>query len=398
MLGQSTGSLTPDNNPNDHSFPEDVSAAVVAYNAIGTIEACMQGLTDAHCPHEKVTVYDVSSNDGTLAWLTEHYPLVTVVSLEKNKGPNPARNLAVTDCPTPFVLLLDADVQLLPDTPAKLRQAFHENDQIAVATPVVLYSDRPDTVQYSRTWVHYLAEASAEVDDKPLTQLQGRTERVGLASGCAPLIHTDAARKAGLFEPRYFFGKTDGEFAYRITISGYDIVEPANAQVLHHHHKRGSKYYKHQLCNRWHFMLKDFQLRTLIAIAPLLLFHEPALFLLVLVMGKAGEYFQAVGSLIKLLPTLLEDRRKVSRARHRHDWQVLRGDKLVLPGNIDRGGLIGASAACYRTVLNVYWLIARRVLAVFSRPWPDGDSLVMESALPFQPHDASTEAAKTNAA
>lgn len=397
MARHDTGPVIPPTGLNGDAFPKDVSAAVVAHNAMKTLAVCLNSVTESGCPPQRITVYDVASTDGTGDWLAEYHPQVNHVHLKENHGPNPARSLAVTQCGTEFVLLLDADVQLLPDTAVKLREAIGENEQTAVATPVVLYADRPGTVQYSRTWVHFLAEASAEVDDKPLAQLAGLTERVGLASGCAPMIRKDAAVAVGLYEPRYFFGKTDGEFAYRITIGGFDIVEPASAQVLHHHHKRGSTYFKHQLCNRWHFMLKDFQVRTLAALLPVLLIHEPVLFALLLVMGKGGDYFRALGSLAGLLPALGRDRRVVKQIRHRHDWQVLRGDRLVVPQGIDRGGIIGALISLYRLALSGYWCVAWCVLRIVSRPLRDGNVQMMDASQPIH-HKGKHGPTQSNAA
>lgn len=354
-------------NPANEPFPVDVSAAVVAYNAAGTIEACLSGLMDTGCPPQRVTVYDVAGTDGTGEWITQHHPGVRLVRMRENRGPNPARNLAVAESKTPLVLLLDADVQLLPGTVGMLRKTMGDDRCIGIATPVVLHADRPKTVQYRRTFVHYLAEASADVHDVPLTELAGATAEVGLASGCAPLIRADAARAVGMFEERYFFGKTDGEFAYRLTVGGYKILETAGAQVLHHHTKRGSTYFMHQVCNRWHFMLKNFQLRTLVAILPILIMHEPALFLLLLIKGKAGDYFRAVAALCGMLPGLGRDRQAVQRMRRRHDWELLRGDKLVIPADVSCGPL-ALPAAAYRSFLSLYWSIARTVLRIVSRP------------------------------
>ncbi len=353
--------------------------AVIAYNAIETLTVCMQGVVDAGCPAERVTVYDVASTDGSGRWLAEHYPRVRVVRLEQNLGPNPARNLAVTQSQTPFVVVMDSDVQLLPDTVTGLREAIGEDDRIGIATPVVMYADRPDTVQYSRTYIHFLAEASAEVDDKPLSELCGQTARVGLASGCAPLIRKSAAEDVGMFEERYFFGKTDGEFAYRVTLGGWHIVEPASVQVLHHHNKRGSKYYMHQVRNRWHFILKDFQFRTLLLVLPVLVVHEPALFLLLLIKGKAGEYARAFASMFALLPSLPADRRRVARARRVHDWQVLRGDRLVIPGDM-KGGVLGSLVTAYGVVLEKYWRAACGLLKLVSGP-SEGAGIPADSSI-----------------
>jgi GT2 family glycosyltransferase len=358
------------------AFPEDVSAAVIAYNGMRTLPMCMRGLEDAGCPPRRITVYDVASTDGTGAWLAKHHPGVGVVRLDENRGPNPARNMAVTRAGTPFVVVIDADVQLRPGTVTELRNAIGEDESVAIATPVVLYADRPDTVQYSRSFVHFLAEASADVDGKPLTQLDGETAQVGLASGCAPMIRREAAAGVGLFDERYFFGKTDGEFAYRVTLAGWKIVEPASAQVLHHHHKRGSTYFMHQVCNRWHFMLKDFQWRTWLAILPVLLVHEPALFVLLLAKGRVGDYFAAVRSLGRRLPGLREDRRRVASIRRMHDWQVLRGDRLVVPASFS-GGALGVLLGVYRAVLSGYWSLARQVLRMAGPPIRDHGRAVL---------------------
>ncbi|GAB4194391.1 MAG: hypothetical protein Kow00105_08620 [Phycisphaeraceae bacterium] len=309
----------------------------------------------------------MSSTDGTDLWLREHHPQLRVVRLNENRGPNPARNRAVMDAITPYVLVLDADVELVPGAVETLRKTIGEDDSIGITTPVVLYADRPGMVQYRRTFIHFLAEASADIHPVPLNELKGETAEVGLASGCAPLVRVEAARRVGLFEERYFFGKTDGEFAYRMTIGGYRILEPASAQVIHHHTKRGSVYFKHQIANRWHFILKDYQWRTLLAILPILLIHEPALFLLLLVKGKVGEYFKAIRMLYAMLPGIRNDRRAIRQFRRKHDWQVLRGGKLVIPAGVARGSL-ARLAEVYRAFLRVYWFVARAVLRIMSRP------------------------------
>ncbi len=349
------------------TFPTDVSIAIVAHNALRTIEPCIRGVIDSGCPADRITIYDVASTDGTDHWLREHHPQLRVVRMDENRGPNPARNRAVTEASTPYVLVLDADVELLQGTVLTLYKTICEDDSIGITTPVVMYADRPGMVQYRRTYVHYLAEASADVHPIHLNELKGETSEVGLASGCAPLIRVEAARRVGLFEERYFFGKTDGEFAYRMTIGGYRILEPASAQVLHHHTKRGSMYFKHQVANRWHFMLKDYQWRTLITIFPVLAIHEPALFLLLLAKGKAGEYFSAIRMLVRMLPGLQKDRRSIRHFRHKHDWEVLRGDKLVIPADVTRGPLAGI-ARLYCGLLNMYWSFSRDVLRAISRP------------------------------
>ena len=65
----------------------------------------------------------------------------------------------------------------------------------------------------------------------------------------------------------------------RAHVAGRDLRgnrELPDALVLHDHQKERSTWlFYYQIRNRWHFMLKNYQWRTLILILPCLLIHEP---------------------------------------------------------------------------------------------------------------------------
>ena len=73
-----------------------------------------------------------------------------------------------------------------------------------------------------------------------------------------------AAIDVGLFDERYFMGKDDGDFTHRMRIAGYRILELPDALVLHDSRPRSDWLFYYQIRNRWHFMLKNYQWRTLI--------------------------------------------------------------------------------------------------------------------------------------
>ena len=59
-------------------------------------------------------------------------------------------------------------------------------------------------------------------------------------------------------------GKDDGDFTHRMRIGGYRILELPEALVLHGSRPRSDWLFYYQIRNRWHFMLKNYQWRTLI--------------------------------------------------------------------------------------------------------------------------------------
>ena len=99
-------------------------------------------------------------------------------------------------------------------------------------------------------------------------------------------------------------GKDDGDFTHRMRIAGYRILELPDALVLHRSRPRSDWLFYYQIRNRWHFMLKNYQWRTLLAILPCLAVHEPLQLLVLHAKGHGGTYWKAVRGLMAMLPDL----------------------------------------------------------------------------------------------
>ncbi|MDF3042290.1 MAG: glycosyl transferase family 2 [Thermomicrobiales bacterium] len=351
------------------AFPRDVSVAIIAHNAMSRqLSRTLAAVLRAGCPTGRLTVVDVASTNGMGAWLQRHHPEVRVLRLDVNNGPNPARNLALRQAETPFVLLIDADVELLPDAVPAMRAVFDEDPAIAMVAPVVVYAARPDTINQARTWIHFLGEASSPARDAPVASLGRAQAEVGSCSGCAPLIRRAAVEHVGDYDENLFFGKDDGEFAYRLTLGGWRIMETAAARVLHWREPRGSMYYDHQLCNRWYFLLKCLQARTLIAALPMLVLHELALIAFVVVAGCPASWPRGLAMLIRKAPGLAAGRTQVRRLRVRHDFELLRGDHMIVPLGPSMSPALAAAAAGYVALARRFWTIIDWALRSLSRP------------------------------
>src|SRR5207248_2921700 len=149
--------------------------------------------------------------------------------LDRNEGPSPGRNVGITEASRRFVLLMDGDVRIRPDTVQRLHAAMAADPTIKVGSPIVVHADRPDVIQY--------------------------------AGG-----------------------------------------------ALHNSRPRGAWLFYYQIRNRWHFILKNYQVRTIVCLIPPLLLHEPLQFLVLVAKGHLWTYLRAVGGLIAMLPTLPRDR------------------------------------------------------------------------------------------
>jgi GT2 family glycosyltransferase len=225
-----------------------------------------------------------------------------------------------------------------------------------------VHADAPDRIQYADGSLHFICEAINPWMNRPLSERGPAPRDIGVAPTCGLLLDRQAAIDVGLFDERYFIGKEDGDFTHRVRLAGYRILQLPDALVRHHSRPRGSWLFYYQIRNRWHFMLKNYQWRTLILILPCLLIHEPLQAVVLHAKGHARVYWKSVIGLLGLLPTLRRDRALTRRIRVLPDAALLRADRLIIRDDIASHPLIQAGQHAYETFLRGYWRVLQRTL------------------------------------
>jgi GT2 family glycosyltransferase len=345
-------------------FPSDVDVAIVAHNNLVPLPATLASLAEAGCPPDHITVVDVASTDGTGDWLAREWPRVRVRRLDRNDGPSPGRNVGITEASRRFVLLMDADVRIRPDAVGLLHAAMIADPTIKVGSPIVVHASRPDVIQYAGGAMHYICEAVNPWLDRPLAERGGAPLDIGAAPTCALLLDRAAAIDIGLFDERYFIGKEDGDFTHRVKMAGYKIWELPQSLVLHNSRPRGAWLFYFQIRNRWHFILKNYQVRTIVCLIPPLLVYEPLQFLVLVAKGHGWTYLRAVGGVIAMLPTLPRDRALARRIRRKADRDLFVSAPIVVRDDLAAHVIVRRGKAFYEACLDAYWsLLKRTVLA-----------------------------------
>ncbi len=341
------------------TFPADVEVAIVAHNNLASLPAALDSLLAAGCPAQEITVVDVASTDGTAGWLETHHPLVRRRRLARNDGPGPGRNVGITEAARPFVLLMDADVVVEPDAVQRLHAAMVADRRVRIGSPVVVHVNRPDTIQYAGGAIHFICEAINPWMDRPLSERGAAPADIDAAPTCALLLDRQTAIDIGLFDERYFIGKEDGDFTHRCRLAGHIIRELPDARVRHHSRPRGTWLFYYQIRNRWHFMLKNYQWRTLILIAPCLLIHEPLQLAVLVAKGHGVTYLKAVKGILAMLPALPRDRALTRRIRRVNDAALLHSGRLIVRDDLASNALVRLGKSAYEGFLSGYWRLLR---------------------------------------
>ena len=190
-----------------------VTAVIVSYQAKAFLEACLSSL-EAQAAIGRIVVVDNASTDGTVAWLLSRGG-IEVLANPGNEGFAAAANMGGRLAETPYVLLLNCDVEVPPGALDPLVKQLDGNSQAAAASARLLTASGVDQLGY-----------------KP-----GPARRVDWAPGACLLLRRAAMDEVGWFDPRFFFYNEDVDLGIRLRRAGWRIYVVPDSAVLHHEGK-----------------------------------------------------------------------------------------------------------------------------------------------------------------
>ncbi|NBC10726.1 MAG: glycosyltransferase [Planctomycetes bacterium] len=224
--------------------PMDVSVIIVSYNTREITLRCLEDLNAGLGGLQAETiVIDNASSDGSVQAIAERFPRVSRVPREHNLGFGAANNVGLERARGRYVLLLNSDAFVEPDTVGRLVDYLDKRPGVGVVAPRLLNED--GTLQRScfrypspmRAWLENLGIARLFRPGSPLGDYRDwahdRTGPVDWAIGACLLVRREAIDRAGGFDERFFMYAEETDWQKRIRDAGWDICLLADAQATH---------------------------------------------------------------------------------------------------------------------------------------------------------------------
>ncbi len=345
-----------------HNNPK-VTIGVVTYNGKDVIKPCLDSLLTQSYQNFQILVIDNASTDGTPEWINQNYPQVQVIYLTRNLGPSPARNFAIRNTPdNQLTLLVDDDAILHKDCLAHLVDAYIMYPDSAVFSPSLVYDNQPDQIQYQGTFIHYTAEAIHPNHNQSLQEGFQEITPIHAANTTCMLVVKNAAQAVDFFDEDYFFGRTDGEFTFRLTLSGWKLYCAPKAICYHKVKERGLSKVFYQVRNRWFFILSLYSLNTLVLLLPSFLVYELSLILFLLLKGKIIDYIRAIISLMIHFYSILEKRQTIQATKILPDREALQGGLFSMRSTLTDQKFIAMMKRVLNQFFDLYWQLIKPLI------------------------------------
>ena len=205
-----------------------VYVVVLNWKGYAHTRKAIQSIAANSYQNYRLIAVDNGSQDGSVEALQKEFPQFTFLVNEANlgfsKGCNVGIREALKDDNCAYVLLLNNDATILPDS-LRAAVAFAENDPtMGAVSGKVLLSQPPHTIWYAGGRIDYwraqaVIRGFGEID-------RGQYETpcdTGFVTGALMLISRAALAKVGLLPEEYFFGVEEWDFSTRIQRAGLKL-------------------------------------------------------------------------------------------------------------------------------------------------------------------------------
>lgn len=313
-------------------MPPKVAVVVLNYNGRELLEQYLPSVLASTYGNAEVVVVDNGSDDGSVAFLREQFPEVTVVANDENVGfcrGNNAGARAVPDAD--YLWFLNTDVRVEPDALSTLVEHVEATPKTGIAVPRINEMDRPEVIQS----LGY----DFGVDSVPRPRDSGRTmpsnpepHAVTYGSGAALFVRRSVWDEIGGFNEEAFMFEDDVDLGVRCWHRGYRVEVVPDSVV--YHEQGGStgestppRVAYHAARSHVQFRLKALQLKSILLGTPGFVLYALALVLGDLVRGRAPKsaLYRLAGYLSPLVefPTIYRQRKRIQRTRSIPDSEFL---------------------------------------------------------------------------
>ena len=224
------------------------AVAIVNYNTCEHLRACLATVIAA-APSE-VVVVDNASSDDSAAMVETEYPHVVLQVNKTNVGYGAAANQAIACCRAKYVLLLNPDTLLRPDTLVALNRYLDQNPRAAIVGPRLVEAD--GTLQAS--CYPFPTPLDTFLENSTIAVFLGRRIRryvpglrnlylrtwahdhsrvVPWIKGAVLAIRRIAFDAVGGFDESYFMYFEDADLCYRLSAAGWEIHFTPESTVVH---------------------------------------------------------------------------------------------------------------------------------------------------------------------
>lgn len=239
-----------------------VTIILLNWNGRELLDSSLPPLLDLDYPDFRVVVVDNASTDGSVAYLGQNYPQVTIVENEYNAGFAAGNNVVLRNLVSEVAVLVNPDVIVDRGWLRALISGLTSDASIGIAGCKLFHPGRErlqhagGVIDFPRALPRYVG--LNEQDRGQYDELRN----VDYVVGAAMAIKRDVLDEVGLLDEGFFLYFEDVDLCRRAQRAGYRVVYVPDAVAVHAEStltvKHSPSYLQHFHTSRWRYILKHY--------------------------------------------------------------------------------------------------------------------------------------------
>ncbi|MEK7672806.1 MAG: glycosyltransferase family 2 protein [Patescibacteria group bacterium] len=227
-----------------------LSITIVNYNQKYFPKLCVEALKKSKTDFEfEIIICDNNSHDDSLDYLKKAHEegLIKLVEPGRNLGYGAGHNFAAREAKGKYLLILNTDITVEPDTLQKLVDYMEEHKDVGMVGPKLMYHDGRIQQSCRRHFKIFDLFIKRSFLKKmwPFKQRYRRyimgdfnhssTQVVDLITGAFMVMPRELFEKINGFDERYFMFMEDFDLCRKTQDAGYKVVYYPEAVAVHYH-------------------------------------------------------------------------------------------------------------------------------------------------------------------
>ncbi len=213
-----------------------LSIVILSFNGKKILFDCLRSIPKS--PKWQIFVADNGSNDGTLEMIRTNFPEIILIENKSNIGFAAGNNIVLKKIETEFVLLLNPDTIVYPNSIETVLKYMQENPLVGAATCRVelpsgeldysCHRGFPDPINSLLHFVGLKKFSSYTAQNIPST-----VHEIDSLTGAFALIRTSVGKQVNWLDEEYFWNGEDIDFCYKVKEKGWKIMYLPDVKITH---------------------------------------------------------------------------------------------------------------------------------------------------------------------
>ncbi len=217
-----------------------VAIVILNWNGAKMLSTYLPSVINYSRDEAEIFVADNASTDGSMSWLSQHYPMVKQIVLDRNWGFAEGYNKALGHIDAEYYILLNSDIEVTHHWLTPLIEFMDAHPQVAACQPKLLSVSNHDQFEYAGACGGFIDRygypfcrgrifQTVENDDGQYDD----SCKIAWATGACLMIRSHDYWEAGGLDGRFFAHSEEIDLCWRLRSRGRDIYCVPDSKVYH---------------------------------------------------------------------------------------------------------------------------------------------------------------------